>query len=524
MKNQTSRRNFLKYLGLGGLGITTLPSIVKTKENTQVISEKTSHAWFKNLAVEHPKRSFTQKPIDMKVGIQPVSSTRVHESSYEGPCRFGCDECLSHETEKEASKERAERMREETNKKIDKKYAKVLPVARVEFSEGDRLEQKYFDRLGKNMSEVDLFLSNYRVPGIEEFKKPFAIPTHGVTNVDTAAYMKSIGLEGYAPYDWEEVNYLIRLMQARKAVYNTRILNVSNNPHRKPQGVYSSTTYPIIKDRYGIDYEVVDYEELFNKLEEIRNDQSRQSMSKKISQELLNNAGKSNMELQAVQYSVDFYLAIKELMEKYDCNAFTVKCFELCNTKLPEKYKIVPCLTHSLLKDEGYPSFCEGDLNAGLALTLSEYVSKKSVHMGNPVFLKGENKIFLHHSEPGRKLKGLDKPDVPYQIISFTNDLWGATLRYDFSRDKGKVVTLSRFHPSGEKMMLTKGKILSAENVNKIGCALRTYISMNNEMELMQIQSEFGHHMAMVLGDYTQELKDVARMMNVEVVEYENEV
>ena len=118
----------------------------------------------------------------------------------------------------------------------------------------------------------------------------------------------------------------------------------------------------------------------------------------------------------------------------------------------------------------------------------------------------------------------MDKPDVPYQIISFTNDLWGATLRYDFSRDKGKVVTLSRFHPAGEKMMLTKGKILSSENVNKIGCALRTYISMNNEMELMRIQSEFGHHMAMVLGDYTRELKDVARMMNVEVVEHENEV
>lgn len=31
-----------------------------------------------------------QKPIDVKVGIKPVSSTLVHKGSYEGPCRTGC--------------------------------------------------------------------------------------------------------------------------------------------------------------------------------------------------------------------------------------------------------------------------------------------------------------------------------------------------------------------------------------------------------------------------------------------------
>jgi hypothetical protein len=49
-------------------------------------------------------------------------------------------------------------------------------------------------------------------------------------------------------------------------------------------------------------------------------------------------------------------------------------------------------------------------------------------------------------------------------------------------------VTLSLLHPSGEKMLLTKAKIIDNMDTNKIGCANRTFISMKNEMELRSIK------------------------------------
>ena len=524
MKTHNSRRKFLKYMGLGSAGIAGIPTLVKANHQSEsTIPINQPKAWFRNLAVESPDKSFTKKPIDVKVGIQPVSSTRVHKGSYEGPCRTGCDDCLSYEAEKGDSRRRAKEVQQLANKHLDKNIANIFPVARVEFAEGDRLEQQYFDILGQHASEVDLFVSNYRVPQIEEFKKPFAVPVAGVVNLDTTAYMRSLGLEGYAPYDWEEVNQLARLIQARKAVYHTKILNVSNNPHRKPQGVYSSMTYQTLKNKFGIDYEVVNYKEFFSKIDEIRKTPSKKQQSDAIAQQLLDNAVKSNMSKKDISLNIDFYLATKELMKRYDCNAFSIKCFELCNSQLPAEYNVVPCISNSLLKDEGYPGICEGDISAGIALMLSEYISRKSVYMGNPVYYKGENKIRIHHSVWGKKLDGIDKPDVPYNIISFTEDRWGATLRYDTLQKKGETVTLSRMHPSGEKMLLTKGKIIDNMDTNKIGCANRTFISMKNEMELRDIHANFGHHLAMVFGDYTKELKALCQMMNVEVVEFENE-
>ena len=38
-------------------------------------------------------------------------------------------------------------------------------------------------------------------------------------------------------------------------------------------------------------------------------------------------------------------------------------------------------------------------------------------------------------------------------------------------------------------------------------------------MEYFHKASDFGHHLAMVYGDYTEEIKKLARLMNFEVIE-----
>jgi hypothetical protein len=36
-------------------------------------------------------------------------------------------------------------------------------------------------------------------------------------------------------------------------------------------------------------------------------------------------------------------------MNKYECNSFTVDCFEICPIQITHNKKFVPCLAHSLL-------------------------------------------------------------------------------------------------------------------------------------------------------------------------------
>lgn len=40
------------------------------------------------------------------------------------------------------------------------------------------------------------------------------------------------------------------------------------------------------------------------------------------------------------------------MMKHYDCNAFTMPCFEVCATRELDKRKLTFCLAHSLFKDE----------------------------------------------------------------------------------------------------------------------------------------------------------------------------
>jgi len=57
-------------------------------------------------------------------------------------------------------------------------------------------------------------------------------------------------------------------------------------------------------------------------------------------------------------------------------------------------------------------------------------------------------------------MKGLENPALPYEIKNLTVGGWGATIRYDFSRDKGETVTLARLNPTATKPLVTKGEIV----------------------------------------------------------------
>ena len=230
-------------------------------------------------------------------------------------------------------------------------------------------------------------------------------------------------------------------------------------------------------------------------------------------------------------------------MNKYRCNAFTIECFELCSSKLSEKWKIVPCLVHTLLKDQGYASSCEGDLNALLAMRLLMSVSKKSSFMGNP-FMIDENTLRIYHAVPGRKMNGYNQPDLPYELQYFVSGGWGAKLTVDLTENKEKKITLGRFNTLGTKMLLATGEIVKPgrefkegssdfrdyvghseaikgtgfnEGRNKLGCSVQVFIKTSHAREIIKKQIDYGQHLVMIYGDYTEEIQMLEEMLNLEI-------
>ncbi len=151
--------------------------------------------------------------------------------------------------------------------------------------------------------------------------------------------------------------------------------------------------------------------------------------------------------------------------------------------------------------------------SAGLGITTLSIT--KDIHASN-------NTLRIYHDAAALKMKGLEQPDLPYEIRPFTHKTTGAfgtTIRYDFSLDKGKVVTILRANPVRRKIMLAKGEIIKGIGFRETGCTLGVNIEIPNVKEFYHKGADIGSHLVVVYGDYTKEIRKLGEIMNYEVLE-----
>jgi hypothetical protein len=465
------------------------------------------------------QRRPSEIPVNMKTVVQPVCPMLVHKSSYEGPCKTSP---ISPEEERKEQIKICERFVKAVKKNLTEEAVMLKPVS-LEYNENYKISKSQWKKIEDDLQEADIILlSGYcRAYGFERYKKPVAMIGHGVGNVDIAAYLRNNGIEGYAPYDWDEMNDLISLMRIRKDIERTKILVVTDRPGGLPSyGVKSIIPGDTLKKRFGINCKYVSFKEFFDEMDRISRSRSENKEADEITENLIRKADRVDISKNFVKNDVNFYLTAKRLMEKYRCNGFTIDCFEVCSSKIPNERKFVPCLTHSLLKDEGYPSACENDLNAFLSTALEIYMSGKSVFMGNPVFDKETNIVHISHAEPGLKMKGFSNADLPYGLGHFIEGGWGTAIRYNFGVDRGEVVTLARFNPSSTNILITRGEIVGGSSgMGKLGCSSSVSIKIPNALEFFHQQANTGHHLSLVYGDYTRQIKKLSDMMKFQVID-----
>ena len=467
------------------------------------------------------------KPMDLKVGVKPVFVQLIHSGPYEGPCRVGEKRNLDPEMERTRGEENFKRFQEELRRNLSPE-ARLLDPVKIEWKDDWLIPEEELKKLEADIEATDLFFISGGLPQYpaitiaHRYKKPIAM-VGAVATVDVSAYLRSRGFEGYAPLDFEELNYLISLLKVRKAVRNTRML-VAMEGDIIPVGVVSTIwNLDDLRNRFGVDRVCLPAREIIDLMNEMSEQDSKGA--EELTDELMENADKVHISRDGLLQSVRFYVAAKKAMEESECNAFVIPCFEICARRIAEENRITFCLLHSLLKDEGYPSACEGDINVLMAMALLMYISRKSAYMGNSSIVNREqNVIAVHHDVPGLKMKGLDVAtrravSPPYEIRNFTVGGWGATIRYDFSQDAGDPVTLARFDPMATKLLVSKGEITGGSGFDQIGCSLSSHIKVRDAVELLHKEVDFGHHLALVYGDYVEELKELGKMMGFELVE-----
>lgn len=452
-----------------------------------------------------------KKAIDVKLNVKPVVGVLVHTDFWEGPCRGGIMEEMMPEAEMNSARAKFESYKSQL---IDiNPEANVLEPVFVPYNESFVVDEDIIEEINKDIAQTDcIIVCNQRIPKIERFNKPLISFTHSVSAADTCAYLRSIGRESFYAIDMNELNELIHMLWVRKAVKNTRVL-VLTAGEVPTWGLLSNIRdTEFLRSKYGVEVIKKPFTDIFEYMDEVTDEEAFE-----LTLKLYDNAKENKVAKKYLINDVKYYIAVTKMMEFYGCNAFSTACVELCRSRIPQERKFVPCITHTLLKDAGIPSACEEDLNALMAMIMLMYIGKRPAFMGNPLY-ESDEIVSLHHSVPCLKMNGFESNDMDYSIYPFTGQGFGGKIQIDFAQNDSQEVTFGRFAPSGKRMLIKTGNVLKSE-YKETYCSPFYFIQIDDTRKYLHELMNFGHHNALIFGNFRNYMKKLSKLMDFEIVE-----
>lgn len=453
-----------------------------------------------------------EKAMNQKLVVRPIVGCLTHSHFWEGPCRAGYAKDMTPEAEDAAATaafEAAKAQLAQATPEIE-----MLPAVNARYDEKFVVPREVYAQIEEDMDRVDFFLCmNWRIPKLERYRKTVVIMQNGNEGIDFAAYCRSIGVEAYVCMDLADLNELAHLLWVRKVVAHTRAL-VLTHGSMPTFGLQSVIRDPeLIRQRYGMEIVKLPFRDIFSYMDRVTDDEARP-----IAERIWGGALEQKVRKEWFINDIKYYLAAKRMMDDYDCNAFSTACHELCTSEIPQQRKFTPCTCHSLLKDEGYPSGCEEDLNALLAMTIMQAAAMRPAFMGNPN-METDDLLRIHHAVPALCMNGYGKKPLRYKLWAFTGQGFGGKLQVDFTENEEQYITLGRFNPMADTISVKRGEVLRSE-FDEVYCSPYYYIKMNDARGFMHQLAGFGHHQVLIFGDYTRMLHKIGRVMGFKVMEH----
>lgn len=467
-----------------------------------------------------------KKSVDVKLNVKPIYIHLIHRYEYQGPCRSGHGIALTREYDEMVAAENFKTMQAQ-QKEIyaDQPLIHLQKPAYMPLLDEFICREEALDVVRDDVQDADVFLAeglmgqHIAVQVAKRFKKPMGA-VGCCTSTDVTACLLNAGLEAYGFIDQADAKHTMQLLRARKGMRNTRVLSVLKGDIVS-KGVESNIRdMDLLTNRYGITFKFINSEDFLDAINELSAEEIAQA--EQLSDDLIAGASFCYTEREYVLRSMKVYIAVKKLLDLYDCNAFTTPCFEICATRRLNEEKYTFCLAHSLLKEEGIPSVCESDYNSMMSMIVLMNLYQTAPHMGNlhpatasqiPESLKDkQNLLRMYHAVPTRYMKGRDKAPSPYGIQCFTESRWGATIRYDYDADKGAPITMLRFHPDGKRALAAKAVMMADDGHTIIGCQTAFFAQVEDVRRFFKKQCEYGHHYTWVYGDVREELREMGEI------------
>lgn len=332
----------------------------------------------------------------------------------------------------------------------------------------------------------------------------------------------------------------VRLMDAVSRMRRLRALVITDRPvlgYFEPEDYqietsreeYERTYLENLEATFGTQLITAPQEELFGRIEKADENRAKIIAEKWIT-EAMGLRGTNESE---VVRSAKLYVAMKEMMEQYSCSAVTTEGFgwpPLGGWPYPDFRKAVERgipsqgIPTSQLLSEGIVATSETLMDCLLTQQLGLYVTGSPGFLGDYNIDPFLNMAIVCHCEGSFRPYG-DERQSPYVIrnLPFTDENTGgvcAEIHYP-TNDTVTAVKISMYR---KKLSIFTGQTVSGEDFfpywEDILGRTKIAIKTNAEALLENVDWQtFGNHRIVFFGDHRRKFKDLARLIEYEVVE-----
>jgi hypothetical protein len=300
--------------------------------------------------------------------------------------------------------------------------------------------------------------------------------------------------------DTNELIWRLRALYGLKNFIGSRIVALGG-----PWGKYDAKAPEVARNKYKIDIIEVDYNEAAPRIKSIQKDGKLVSKAEKWVQKYASIPGTTIMtDKKFMVNTFLLYCVFKELMKQYDATAFTIKN---CMSVIIPIAQTTPCLTLSLLNDEGLLAFCESDFVVIPSGILLHYISGKPVFLHNSTFPHNAIVTCAHCSAP-RRMDAVRYE--PAKILTHFESEYGAAPKVDVP--EGQVVTFIDPEYSSGRWVGFKG-IVKSNPFLEI-CRSQQDVEIQGDWKKLKKEVRDSHWM-MAYGDYLKEIGYICRKIGI---------
>jgi len=313
-----------------------------------------------------------------------------------------------------------------------------------------------------------------------------------------------------ASSDYNELERALRLLRVIPMMKQTRILLFP--PAR---GTTSAKSPDQVKKRLGADVVAIEEKTFTEMISAAKDDAVKAEIASwtKNAKEII----EPNEE--DISKAARVSVALQSLMEQERAQGLAV------GTCMGWLSKGFPCLGFARLRDNGIPAACEGDMDSLLTMLLFQYMIDRPGFQGNATFDTARNALWTAHCTAPLKMDGPNGAEAPY-LLRGHSEVRGSGCVPEVQYRLGETVTRAKLI-NLDTILASTGKIIEVPEKAVHGCRTQIVTEVRDAAKMAAnwssvLETEDAMtllHRVVFYGDYMDNVRHLARLMGMKVVE-----